>query len=210
MRWERHPFLNCWAGHGASEVMAPGKAVQFETAVVSAAAKLGWSSKNERYIEACEGACLRHGGCEGFIFDSASQPPRCWLKGTIDRDRCAHDRALTLYKWIIRASDPHSQNVVLRDEKTIGVWGGSCTCPDGGVYDVGDIGYCDELACENGDPGVCLKRAGPWSHRGVVCDKGRQQQDEQRMDPVDRLNRRFRRGRQSKQLWTAGEQYTRI
>ena len=50
-----------------------------------------------------------------------------------------------------------------------GNWGGTCTCPDGGVYDVSDIPGsatgegCESLACHGGLPGKCNKYSGPWS-----------------------------------------------
>ena len=49
-------------------------------------------------------------------------------------------------------------------------WGGSCTCPDGTVYQVGaNDDACGSLACEGGTPGECKRRLGPWSGREVVC-----------------------------------------
>ena len=45
----------------------------------------------------------------------------------------------------------------------MGSWGGSCTCPDGQIYEVGDVGEqgdgCGKLACYGGEPGVCSKCA---------------------------------------------------
>ena len=40
-------------------------------------------------------------------------------------------------------------------EENIGSWGGTCTCPDGQVYEVGDTGNCASLACEGGWPSSC-------------------------------------------------------
>ena len=52
----------------------------------------------------------------------------------------------------------------------IGGWGGSCTCPDGQVYQVGDLGnWCGSLACYGGVAGTCHKNHGQWSNRRVVC-----------------------------------------
>lgn len=49
-------------------------------------------------------------------------------------------------------------------------WGGRCTCPDGSVYWVGDMhNKCGSLACIGGDPGICNKYKGMWSHRKVIC-----------------------------------------
>jgi hypothetical protein len=38
----------------------------------------------------------------------------------------------------------------------VGGWGGTCTCPDGTVYQVGDYhNSCASIACINGIPGEC-------------------------------------------------------
>lgn len=48
--------------------------------------------------------------------------------------------------------------------------GGSCTCPDGQVYQVGDNGNsCGSLACFGGVSGPCNGRSGPWSGNRVIC-----------------------------------------
>ena len=53
---------------------------------------------------------------------------------------------------------------------TFGSWGGTCTCPDGQTYQVGDLGdQCSTLACYGGTPGKCNTQDGPWSNKGVVC-----------------------------------------
>jgi len=52
----------------------------------------------------------------------------------------------------------------------VGGWGGSCTCPNGEVYQVGDnVDYCRSLACVGGTSGHCNKKFGPWSRRKVIC-----------------------------------------
>ena len=60
-----------------------------------------------------------------------------------------------------------------------GEWGGSCTCPDGQTYQVGDLwgnsanstakGECNALACYGGLAGECHRTAGPWSKKSVTC-----------------------------------------
>lgn len=51
-----------------------------------------------------------------------------------------------------------------------GGWGGSCTCPDGQVYQVGDNGNaCGSLACIGGTPGQCKRHHGTWSRNKVTC-----------------------------------------
>jgi len=50
------------------------------------------------------------------------------------------------------------QNVVEHNAPGVGGWGGLCTCPDGGVYRVGDNGdSCGSLACHGGISGTCHK-----------------------------------------------------
>jgi hypothetical protein len=53
----------------------------------------------------------------------------------------------------------------------VGKSGGSCTCPDGSVYQVGNISSsgCGSLACINGKSGACNSDYGEWSYRKVVC-----------------------------------------
>ena len=53
-----------------------------------------------------------------------------------------------------------------------GVWGGSCTCPNGQVYQVADQGSaCASLACVGGTPDLahCNHGGGSWSGNKVVC-----------------------------------------
>ena len=52
----------------------------------------------------------------------------------------------------------------------VGIYGGTCTCPDGSVYQVGDqLDSCGSLACVNGVAGECHKKSGEWSFRKVIC-----------------------------------------
>ncbi|ALH23216.1 hypothetical protein ceV_310 [Chrysochromulina ericina virus CeV-01B] len=51
-----------------------------------------------------------------------------------------------------------------------GAWGGSCTCPDGQVYQVSDNATVGkELACYGGISGPVNKTSGPWSYKSVTC-----------------------------------------
>jgi hypothetical protein len=60
-----------------------------------------------------------------------------------------------------------------------GGWGGSCTCPDGKVYWVGDNGnYCGSLACHGGKSGTCNKSNGKWSKGSVKCAPYRAPKDQ--------------------------------
>ena len=49
-------------------------------------------------------------------------------------------------------------------------WGGTCECPDGKRYDVGDNGDdCQTLACVNGRMISCKHTTGKWSGKKVTC-----------------------------------------
>merc|ERR1711920_1106329 len=59
---------------------------------------------------------------------------------------------------------------VVENAPGVGAWGGSCTCPDGQIYQVGDNGdACGSIACVDGTPGVCNRREGAWSFTKVEC-----------------------------------------
>ena len=49
----------------------------------------------------------------------------------------------------------YSTNHVQRRTPGVGGWGGTCTCPDGAVYQVGSPDGCYTLACVNGVSGTC-------------------------------------------------------
>jgi len=59
---------------------------------------------------------------------------------------------------------------VLLDAPGVGLFGGTCTCPNGVTYNAGDQGdFCGSLACVNGTAGVCNPIEGPWTKRKVIC-----------------------------------------
>ncbi|KAL1522272.1 hypothetical protein AB1Y20_017266 [Prymnesium parvum] len=70
-----------------------------------------------------------------------------------------------------RPAAPPRLNLVEEAAAGVGVWGGSCTCPDGQQYQVGDhADFCATLACVGGVSGECQRDAtGPWAGRRVVC-----------------------------------------
>jgi hypothetical protein len=68
---------------------------------------------------------------------------------------------------------PQGENEVFNDDPAVGVWGGSCTCPDGMVYLVADRDDgCGSLACYGGHSGSCNKWIGGWAFRSVHCARG--------------------------------------
>jgi hypothetical protein len=64
---------------------------------------------------------------------------------------------------------PGTVNEVINNAPGVGDWGGSCTCPDGQVYEVGATDSCATMHCEGGVTGTCNRHSGPWSKRAVVC-----------------------------------------
>ena len=66
-----------------------------------------------------------------------------------------------------------SSNVVVENDRTVGTWGGTCTCPDGQSYLVGDeANRCASLACTGGTAGLCNHYVSNWAHRRVNCAPG--------------------------------------
>jgi len=73
-------------------------------------------------------------------------------------------------EWAEESRVFQSANIVEENVLGVGRWGGSCTCPDGSVYQVGDnIDLCNSLACVGGVSGACTRANGPWSRRRVTC-----------------------------------------
>jgi len=64
---------------------------------------------------------------------------------------------------------PGTVNMVEHGD-TFGDWGGSCTCPDGAVYSVGDGGSgCKSLQCFGGLSGKCGPNNSKGRHVRVTC-----------------------------------------
>ena len=62
-----------------------------------------------------------------------------------------------------------SENVVEYNVPGIGGWGGTCTCADGQVYQVGDTGGCAAIACINGLSGPCSNNNPGGAGVRVTC-----------------------------------------
>ena len=61
-------------------------------------------------------------------------------------------------------------NIVERNVPGVTEYGGTCTCPDGSVYQAGDNNDdCASLACIDGIVGTCNRVAGAWSGQRVTC-----------------------------------------
>ena len=65
-------------------------------------------------------------------------------------------------------------NLLVESFPAIGLWGGTCRCPNGNTYLVGDNNDgCKTLACVGGKMIKCNEYGGPWSYRGVNCSAGK-------------------------------------
>jgi hypothetical protein len=83
--------------------------------------------------------------------------------GLVDRQNLDNRRLLS------------SGNQVIENAPGVGGWGGTCTCPNGQTYHVGDLNnYCRSLACYGGRAGTCNRRHGPGAGRKVICGSGTQ------------------------------------
>ena len=52
----------------------------------------------------------------------------------------------------------------------VGGYGGTCLCPDGRTYEVGDNNdHCKTIQCVNGEMINCNHKRGIWSERKVTC-----------------------------------------
>jgi len=72
------------------------------------------------------------------------------------------------FTWYVVLGDGF--NTVEENVSSVGFWGGTCQCPDGTTYEVGDnYDNCGTLACINGEKVGCNERNGEWSQRKVTC-----------------------------------------
>ena len=86
---------------------------------------------------------------------------------TVALEVLAGDAFLSSVSVVNAAANVYTHNI---DDGSVGDWGGWCTCPDGGLYQVGDTGdACDALACVGGTAGECFQGEGAWSRNRVVC-----------------------------------------
>eukprot|EP00966_Prymnesium_polylepis_P170094 3932216-Prymnesium_polylepis.1 len=87
----------------------------------------------------------------------------------------SHDMLRETFQCLIPKPPPAGQAEVnyalgFKMGYPLGVWGGTCTCPDGRVYTAADNGdICGSLACFGGVAGECQQREGIWAFREVHC-----------------------------------------
>ena len=62
---------------------------------------------------------------------------------------------VTMADTLLRSNEARDDNVKETGVSDVGGWGGTCTCPDGETYLVGDQNdECGSLACEGGTSGI--------------------------------------------------------
>ena len=85
VNWSVKPWINCWGGHGATELDPNGEGPGVEAAT----------------LDVCMAACLNvpagWAQCEAVLWTASHDPPRCYLKREIRLDDCAGDGHLWLY-----------------------------------------------------------------------------------------------------------------
>jgi len=128
----------------------------------------GLGQTEEDSIEDCQALCESTEGCVAFMYGGLTtvhSSKKCELSSTATPNNSWGSN----FRFCQRIPT-HADNVVEEKARGVGGWGGSCTCPDGSVYQVGDnYDYCDSLACNGGISGACNKVHGEWSYRKVTC-----------------------------------------
>ena len=86
------------------------------------------------------------------------------------------DRDISHPLWVLIFVECYisGRNVVQENEPGVGGYGGTCRCPDGTKYEVGDNrDDCHSFACINGEmitpTDQCNRHVGDWSYRQVTC-----------------------------------------
>merc|ERR1719433_2557463 len=127
----------------------------------------GLSQTQEDSIEDCQALCESTEGCVAFMYGGRStvhDSKRCQLSSNASPNNSFGSN----FRFCKKLS--FSDNVVEENAVGVGGWGGSCTCPDGSVYQVGDNkDRCGSLACFGGVSGTCNRFRGEWSSRKVTC-----------------------------------------
>lgn len=63
-------------------------------------------------------------------------------------------------------------NTLFMDQEHVGAWSGSCKCPNGETYKVGDKhNGCRSLACENGTSSGCTRDDNSGSRKKMICSR---------------------------------------
>eukprot|EP00542_Grammatophora_oceanica_P018184 CAMPEP_0194049280 /NCGR_PEP_ID=MMETSP0009_2-20130614/30214_1 /TAXON_ID=210454 /ORGANISM="Grammatophora oceanica, Strain CCMP 410" /LENGTH=962 /DNA_ID=CAMNT_0038695391 /DNA_START=115 /DNA_END=3003 /DNA_ORIENTATION=+ len=126
--------------------------------------------------------------CKGFYnyadreYPCAAESGESWLEAhfsdvprmrTIKQTEDPHNRFMSEFKAKKWLDDPNDH--VFVGWPDVGDWGGTCTCPNGGVYPVGDNSdSCESLACVGGIPGECSSDNPGGAGFKVVCESSGQ------------------------------------
>ena len=121
--------------------------------------------------ELCPAALQPHFPCEGRkdeFLCSIGWHMRCSMWADVDAVNTDALRFLLLCEG---TRNFRGRNYVTDGAADSGVWGGTCTCPNGDVYLVGDNSdYCRSLACGGGVAGACVKEFNVFAaFRKVEC-----------------------------------------
>mmetsp|Transcript_18361 Transcript_18361/g.27269 ORF Transcript_18361/g.27269 Transcript_18361/m.27269 type:complete len:986 (-) Transcript_18361:49-3006(-) len=126
--------------------------------------------------------------CKGFYnyadreYPCAAESGEQWLEAhfsdvprmrAIKESEDPHNRFMSEFKAKKWKHDPNKH--VFVGWPDVGDWGGTCTCPNGGVYPVGDNSdSCESLACVGGIPGECSSDNPGGAGFKVVCESSGQ------------------------------------
>ena len=121
--------------------------------------------------------------CKGFYnyvnreFPCAAASGDLWLEAhfsdvsrmrAIKQSEDPNDRFMSALKATMWRNDTNQRTYV--GWPNVGDWGGTCTCPDGAVYQVGDNNDgCQSLACVGGVSGSCSENNPGGAGYRVVC-----------------------------------------
>ena len=116
---------------------------------------------------------------DGRIYQVGDEGNMCWsvaCEGGVQGE-CNEDEGGWSFRKVVCEPAPERRtgvgnvNQVVENDQSVGVWGGTCTCPDGQVYLVGDqLDACASLACEGGTPGLCNQYVSLWKNVRVKCN----------------------------------------
>lgn len=123
-----------------------------------------------------------------FISTASHYPPGCfflWSSTAPGWNRIMFNTPATIYPLLADlgtnqhaipicapppAAPATTTNQVITNAPNVGSWGGTCTCPDGQVYQVGDNhDVCGSLACVDGTAGTCGSHNPGGAHQKVIC-----------------------------------------
>lgn len=154
LSWTHHRGVSCRQGFGAEEI--DGKS-PFQHSLT---------------LVECQAECEAEPLCDGIVMFASQFPGTCWLNQIVNLSACTafvdydiwvrDDRVHTQLPDSLTPMPSESVNVYEKVPSGVGGWGGTCTCPDGRAYAVGDNwDSCGSLACIGGTPSACNRTVDP-------------------------------------------------